>query len=56
MRWPFELEFALTDFLADELEAVEVFRGHLEVPGEFRTSSDPCAVISIWTRKERNVP
>lgn len=51
MPWVFELEFALKEFLADELEAVEVFRGYLEIPGEFRTTSDPCAVIAIWTRK-----
>jgi len=51
MPWIFELDFALREFLADELEAVEVFRGQMEVPGEFRRSFDPCAVIAIWTRR-----
>jgi hypothetical protein len=51
MPWIFELDFALDHFLADQLEAVEVFRGHLEIPGEFQTRSDPCAVIAIWTRR-----
>jgi hypothetical protein len=51
MQWTFELEFALREFLADELEAVEVYRGWLEIPSEFRRVSDPCAVIAIWTRK-----
>ena len=51
MPWIFELDFTLKEFIADELEAVEVFRGQMEVPGEFRRSSDPCAVIAIWTRR-----
>lgn len=41
------------DFFADELEAVEVYRG-IQVPGEFlrpgRTAY-PCATIVVWTRR-----
>lgn len=51
MPWIFELDFALDSFMADELEAVEIFRSPLEIPGEFRTQTDPCAVIAIWTRR-----
>ncbi len=51
MIWYFELDFALREFLADELEAVEVFRSSIEIPGEFRRDTDPCAVIAIWTRR-----
>ncbi len=51
MPWVFELDFALQQFMADQMEAVEVYRSGMEIPGEFRTQSDPCAVIAIWTRR-----
>jgi hypothetical protein len=56
MIWYFELDFALREFLADELEAVEVFRSRIEIPGEFRRDTDPCAVIAIWTRRGDTSP
>jgi hypothetical protein len=58
MPWIFELDFALRQFQADQLEAVEVFRSSIEIPGEFAISFgsgrdiDPCAVIAIWTRRD----
>jgi len=37
----------------DEVEAVEVYRGAAEIPGQYGGSMAGCGVILIWTRVER---
>jgi hypothetical protein len=40
-------------FVSDEIEAVEVYRGLTEIPGEFVMPGQirPCMAIAIWTRR-----
>jgi hypothetical protein len=46
-----DAQSALTFLTATEIEAIEVYRGLAEVPGEFiRSGRPPCAVVVIWTR------
>lgn len=33
-----------------EIEAIEVYRGAAEMPGEFADSDSQCGVIAVWTR------
>jgi hypothetical protein len=49
--WLNDAQSALTSLTATEIEAIEVYRGLAEVPGEFiRSGRPPCAVVVIWTR------
>ncbi|HSG08197.1 MAG TPA: carboxypeptidase regulatory-like domain-containing protein [Longimicrobiales bacterium] len=49
--WSNDIDFALTGFYSEEIEAMEIYRGFSEIPGQFiRSGVPPCAVISIWTR------
>jgi len=42
----------LTGYLGEELEAVEVYKGVAEIPGEFmRLGLSNCAAILLWTRR-----
>ena len=42
---------AYNQFLGIELEAIEIFRGPAEVPGEFLDGDSSCGVVVIWTRR-----
>ena len=49
--WGTDIDLAMTGLFADELEAIEVYKGFSEIPGQFiRSGVPPCAVVSIWTR------
>jgi hypothetical protein len=40
------------DYVAGEIQAVEVYSGPASVPGEFTGSADPgCGAVVIWTRR-----
>jgi hypothetical protein len=41
------------DIPAFEIEAIEVYRGAAEVPGEFSGQEARCGVIVVWTRRGR---
>lgn len=43
------------DLPAFELEAVEVYRGAAEVPGEFSGQDARCGVVVVWTRRGRTI-
>lgn len=42
---------AFTDISGFELEAVEIYRGPAEVPGEFSGGDANCGVVVVWTRR-----
>lgn len=44
---------AFADLVAWEMEAVEVYRGAAEVPGEFSGGDARCGVVVVWTRRGR---
>ncbi|HSM06304.1 MAG TPA: carboxypeptidase regulatory-like domain-containing protein [Longimicrobiales bacterium] len=46
---------AFTEVMAFEIEAVEVFRGPAEVPGEYAGSDSRCGVVVVWTRRGRTI-
>ena len=41
------------DIQAFEIEAIEVYRGAAEVPGEFAGQNSRCGVVVVWTRRGR---
>ncbi|UCC24325.1 MAG: TonB-dependent receptor [Gemmatimonadales bacterium] len=41
------------DIQAFEIEAIEVYRGAAEVPGEFSGQEARCGVVVVWTRRGR---
>lgn len=41
----------ITEFLAVDLEAIEIYRGAGSVPGEFGGGDAACGAIVIWTRR-----
>lgn len=51
LPFPLDPSVGLNEFITQELEAIEVFRG-TEVPGEFIRAGfrPPCMVILLWTR------
>lgn len=44
---------AFAEMLAWEMEAVEVYRGAAEVPGEFAGGDARCGVVVVWSRRGR---
>jgi outer membrane cobalamin receptor len=42
---------AFTDIHGFEVEAVEIYRGPSEVPGEFSGGDANCGVVVVWTRR-----
>jgi hypothetical protein len=38
-----------------DIEAIEVYRGLAEYPGEFASTDAPCGVVAIWTRRSVKV-
>jgi len=46
---------AFTEVMAFEIEAVEVFRGAAEVPGEYAGGDSRCGVVVVWTRRGRTI-
>ena len=45
--------WTVDSFVTQDLEAIEVYRGYAQIPGEFLRPSmglRPCAVVAIWTR------
>jgi hypothetical protein len=41
------------DITGPEIDAVEVYRGAAEVPGEFSGGDARCGVVVVWTRRGR---
>jgi len=39
------------EFATLDVEAIEVYRGVSEIPGEFASANTPCGVLAIWTRR-----
>lgn len=52
IKWN-QSQSAFSDLLAWEMEAVEVYRGAAEVPGEFSGGDARCGVVVVWTRRGR---
>lgn len=47
----------MDDFLAEDIEALEVYVGESEIPSEFdRNNRGVCGVINVWTRDPRKAP
>jgi hypothetical protein len=45
--------WSVESFVTQDLEAIEVYRGYAQIPGEFLRPSmgpRPCAVVAVWTR------
>lgn len=40
-----------TQFVAMDIEAVEIYRGAGSVPGEFGGGDAACGAVVIWTRR-----
>jgi hypothetical protein len=52
IKWN-QSQTAFSDLLAWEMEAVEVYRGAAQVPGEFSGGDARCGVVVVWTRRGR---